>query len=1081
MPNKRKTTKIGGGRGGKHKPTISNNKPKEPEVERDECHNEETPCCALVEQIVYEIFPEAKTIKNEEEEKTVEETKDKKQSSSNDTTTTTTGTLSEVDKSCLLSEILRFRLLERRKMLRGMNGQLDDGNTSTKKKRKRKKKKGTAKVENSTAAADEVDAEENSNTAPGQQSEQTSKPIKDAAAPNVDKCSNVDNKVGEQEAVVQEPVPETIVPLDTSTSTTQNKSGPPASHIDRFLDRILDQSPSPITVPTAIKNRDLSSFVLFLSQHFQEAQTEIKKKSNSQKKKSKTPTGAADSSALLDDDKTVPSIPIKEITKQCQSIKCIQCKRSAENFVQLSCIMRTSLDVAGGNTTTSSSDSDKECIILGNMPDHGRTKSQLSVPQFGKAGRVNEDDPYGDPIPGDFDYVDAALLMEEGKGDMGNTEEEEKNKQASPKMALSLFPVADDKGRKQGLKVKCDTDGKDTNNDAVYPLGAEDLECLIRHIILPCGLHEMDIVEEEVDEEHKLTEAEFKSICMEVEKEVTDLIRDINSAGSELRSLHTEYNQLIPKVGEAFDVKSTATLMSCDKRSNELLVTLVSILMKVTKIYHSLLSLGAVLDVAKEVMEKLWYRYDRTMGDLLHCSQIHEGKVLNLANRPGAVPQMFVDASHRSSFRDMLGTKLGVLGSFFEDIKCELLNFKKPDGQIPNFLTILSTHERFYSENDGQIESANLTELDRCCNDLLSIFHELTQTVHSGNVRGIFDTQQKRLNRLRDGVEDLDKHIMSVYSLISEDLRLKYSSSWNEMRKQHNRLQSQCKSADYFGNDHMSDDFLAGKLAPLRNTIELLVQNSLKEWRFVRSLKTRPFVLRQKGERRLPQRLESWMRNPEEGHETPSKANIEQRCQGGGGMRRVHAILAGLLYRWLCDRCMEWHAELTQSELLDSMEAQLDVDGFDQSITNSSTTQGTKSGKKKKKKKDKKKNNGSTGQVSEVSPNKELAASNSALDKKDTEESKDESSGLEKESNVDIDESSEEISGKDEEGSSIQENENQSEENNIEEVDAFSADSTFDRDHLIGVLDHRGGYETAEEFLCGRLKVILNDSNVIIL
>jgi len=488
-----------------------------------------------------------------------------------------------------------------------------------------------------------------------------------------------------------------------------------------------------------------------------------------------------------------------------------------------------------------------------------------------------------------------------------------------------------------------------------------------------------------------------------------------------------------------------------------------------------------VLDVAKEVMEKLWYRYDRTMEDLIQCSQIHEGKVLNLANRPGAVPQMFVDVSHRSSFREMLGTKLSILSSFFEDIKCELLNMKNHDDQTPNFLTILCTHECFYAEVDGQIESANLTELDRCCNDLLSIFHELTQTVHSSNVRGIFDAQHKRLNRLREGVEDLDKHIISVYSLISEDLRLKYSTSWNEMRKQHNRLQSQCKSADFFGNDHMSDDFLAGKLAPLRNTLELLIQNSLKEWRFVRSLKTRPFVLKHKVERRLPKRLESWMKNPEEGHETPSQSNVEKRCQGGGGMRRVHAILAGLLYRWLCERCMEWHAELTQSELLDSMEGQLDMDGFDQSTANASFIQGSKAGKKKKKKK--KKSVASTGQVSKESPNENSSASDSALDKKDKKESKDQTSDQEKESTSNIEESGEEPVGKEEHGSPQQEkdNENQSDDTTTEDADACSEHGTFDRDHLIGVLDHRGGYETAEEFLCGRLEAILKESSVIIL
>jgi hypothetical protein len=42
-------------------------------------------------------------------------------------------------------------------------------------------------------------------------------------------------------------------------------------------------------------------------------------------------------------------------------------------------------------------------------------------------------------------------------------------------------------------------------------------------------------------------------------------------------------------------------------------------------------------------------------------------------------------------------------------------------------------------------------------------------------------------------------------------------------------------------------------------------------------------------------------------------------CQGGGGKRRVAGVLASLLYLHLVVLCNEWHAEITQSELLESM------------------------------------------------------------------------------------------------------------------------------------------------------------------
>jgi hypothetical protein len=40
------------------------------------------------------------------------------------------------------------------------------------------------------------------------------------------------------------------------------------------------------------------------------------------------------------------------------------------------------------------------------------------------------------------------------------------------------------------------------------------------------------------------------------------------------------------------------------------------------------------------------------------------------------------------------------------------------------------------------------------------------------------------------------------------------------------------------------------------------------------------------------------------------------KCCGGSGKRRVICIISACLYSWLQERCMEWHADLTQKELL---------------------------------------------------------------------------------------------------------------------------------------------------------------------
>ena len=47
-----------------------------------------------------------------------------------------------------------------------------------------------------------------------------------------------------------------------------------------------------------------------------------------------------------------------------------------------------------------------------------------------------------------------------------------------------------------------------------------------------------------------------------------------------------------------------------------------------------------------------------------------------------------------------------------------------------------------------------------------------------------------------------------------------------------------------------------------------------------------------------------------------SQPALNSKCCGGSGKRRVISIISACLYSWLQERCMEWHADLTQKELL---------------------------------------------------------------------------------------------------------------------------------------------------------------------
>lgn len=53
------------------------------------------------------------------------------------------------------------------------------------------------------------------------------------------------------------------------------------------------------------------------------------------------------------------------------------------------------------------------------------------------------------------------------------------------------------------------------------------------------------------------------------------------------------------------------------------------------------------------------------------------------------------------------------------------------------------------------------------------------------------------------------------------------------------------------------------------------------------------------------------------------KLQQEDRCEGSNGERRVSSIISACLYGWLEKQCIEWHAELTQKELLLDAEEEL--------------------------------------------------------------------------------------------------------------------------------------------------------------
>jgi hypothetical protein len=99
-----------------------------------------------------------------------------------------------------------------------------------------------------------------------------------------------------------------------------------------------------------------------------------------------------------------------------------------------------------------------------------------------------------------------------------------------------------------------------------------------------------------------------------------------------------------------YDVKTATALTNCNNECEQLPPLLVSILLQITTLTDGLPS----AEWAHARTKRLWESYEHGLQKILNKSLQHEGKLLQLANRPGVVPTLFMNAAHRFSFYEVI-------------------------------------------------------------------------------------------------------------------------------------------------------------------------------------------------------------------------------------------------------------------------------------------------------------------------------------------------------------------------------------------------------------------------------------------
>lgn len=375
-----------------------------------------------------------------------------------------------------------------------------------------------------------------------------------------------------------------------------------------------------------------------------------------------------------------------------------------------------------------------------------------------------------------------------------------------------------------------------------------------------------------------------------LEDSVTSIIKEIKQSEQELRNRFTGIERghatLLAELEnsimvEPFDVKTSTAFFQYDDKLDTTLQALVEIVRNVSKQHYR--SSYRLRDT--QLLEHIQDMYSwvaQTISPILQAQLAHAGRLVHLAARPGAVPPMAVNAQHRDSYRSLLMHKLSVLQELRRSLSTILF-----DKYV--FRTILA-----HSRMDAMAQTVALPSplATDGYDDFWTAALEMTHTIKAGTVDQI---QDKHVANAQAWLRTVESH-----SNVEAASHLK--NAHERALQEAQRLQAVVLGSD---DDEDAKQEAVPQFAVAVFDVFYQVLNQI-----LHVMKTTQVVSYDGGTVSMPPNLLAFSKG-EDHHGGP--------CQGGGGRRRATGIVVGLLYQWLKDRCNEWHAELTQNELLESM------------------------------------------------------------------------------------------------------------------------------------------------------------------
>ena len=446
-------------------------------------------------------------------------------------------------------------------------------------------------------------------------------------------------------------------------------------------------------------------------------------------------------------------------------------------------------------------------------------------------------------------------------------------------------------------------------------LTMEKLEIIIKDMILPNGLAEAQETREDDTSADNAFPGNVHFIVEDVKARETDIRDSFQHFERNQSTAMAQIEESLHMATSTFDVKTSAAFRDIDKALDMDFSSMICMVRDISfQHYNSSKRKQHELVLG---VEELYSCIAGAVLTIQDAQLAHAAKLLQLANRPGSVPQMALCAQHRDSYRSLLAVKVGALQKLRRQLESRMMDRLLCRNIWTRVLVdkALSPRDSTTTEDDGMV-------------DVWSSCERTTHTIHCGNVKDLKNGQVERANEwmkcIKRAQESLTRN--QSYSMLEEyQILLANANSLNSI-------------VDCNGDEAAREEAIPQFI----NAVFLVFQNVLNQWLYLKRVTE---VTEDLGTTNvdLPLKLKRFLRGQGEPH-----VWSDGTCQGGGGRRRVTAIMTGLLYRWLQDRCNEWHAELTQKELLESM--------VDEPIADAKSTEpkARAKGKKSKKKKDKK-------------------------------------------------------------------------------------------------------------------------------